>query len=901
MEGDLLNLANIDDLLTDDDRHLLAMQTEMESRFAGEHYGEDMEEDDDEQEDEDLDTCFRNGKGDVFSRENEDLERNSNQAGNYVNNTAFREAEEDLDARIVEGNIIDQCMEMVQKSMGELYSTKLAETETKYIKTIDKLNAQVEELESKLASLEYQDKNLELEEVLRQEYEAKFSKLEQDMMEKFKLETEDLVLKIESEMEGLLITRGITAERRKELEQEVKEEIKSNLDKNNRFQSIQYASLPPAPEPLVKIVYQTAPKDKEKMNLELAAKDKEVTDEMDKLNKEHAQVSRLKSLWHVRVKKAGEVLKALDKEREDFKIEKEKFYKEKARRSNSAVRNNTRQIQRPKKSDSLTVPDEIEQSKVNSDIRTNDPASHADNLESAFRQMIQNDDHELSANQHQYSSRNMTDRYATSENISTVKTVSQPKDNRPTGRFVAEIEDNDSVHNLPQLDKPRDNNEINQQEDINDFVQRKLWGYRESAKKRIEEVRSSQDLDLEIKKIPKSSKVNISIAVKEQLARQNIQQKTSPSAGDSTIQYERSFPLGSEFDFSYHPVQHEKRTDHPQKSGGLITFPRERQYSIPSPQITPISNKRIILDTDAMANEVIKTLNKAAGFTKSTMENRSHIDTQAEKTKTSNERDQMYQVDRAGNRGIFEKFNQNMDRKGPSFDCLMRANQALGINNLKPDLAPVARSTHKPSEIDIPSMINMVFFSSAPYLDDSRSLALLDLYRQTTINSQPSADRLAVTIARHSRRGVAGVDRLADVWRECLADYSGLAKMMDTIEDMSAEQATERIAIELKFWGRFKEKYAEYIKKLKRRETVRGQISSISLEFCKLRDIEMFNQATAGCYNVLRAIDKSLLKCPKEITYKGIKVDTLIKLDLFEEEYLHKVQSKIALREKFKD
>ena len=91
----------------------------------------------------------------------------------------------------------------------------------------------------------------------------------------------------------------------------------------------------------------------------------------------------------------------------------------------------------------------------------------------------------------------------------------------------------------------------------------------------------------------------------------------------------------------------------------------------------------------------------------------------------------------------------------------------------------------------------------------------------------------------------------------------------------------------------------ESLSKLRKRDTIRGRIASIALEFDSLRQIEDFNRATSSCFNVLRAVDKNLVKRNKELLYKGLKIDSLIKLDLFEEEQLRKVEQRINARDKY--
>lgn len=164
-------------------------------------------------------------------------------------------------------------------------------------------------------------------------------------------------------------------------------------------------------------------------------------------------------------------------------------------------------------------------------------------------------------------------------------------------------------------------------------------------------------------------------------------------------------------------------------------------------------------------------------------------------------------------------------------------------------------------------------------------------------------NRLSVVnnlIARLTSKSSKLLD-LGRIWRECLVCSHTQIEFLERIKSMgSNDEIRERIALEMDYWINYKIRHEELISKLKRRDTVRQQIYSISQEFTKPKQIEEYNKSTSSCYNTLRTIDKYLLNNrQKDTLYKGIKIDNLVKIDLFEEEYLRKMQSKISNREKY--
>lgn len=784
-----------------------------------------------------------------------------------VEYTAFREAENDVDRRLADPAVIDQCIQLVQENLEEVYQEKLRETEAKYQSTIERLNYKIEDLESQLASLEMTDHRSNIEEIIRSEYEVKFKKLEEDLVMKFKHETQDLISQIETEMEEVLESKGITEERRRELEEEIRQELRFKMAGDHSNCKIHSPLL--NQESSVKIVYKQAPTPANNEELE------QLRAEVTKLREEQAGVARLKSLWNVRVKKAGEVLKQLDKEKASLHEEKNKIGKGKKELVETGIKSSK---------DGLKIRTDVVQMQK-------EMANKAAELDLAFRKMLDPvEDDSARPLSEKIQSTGLKD-LSHSPNSVRFNDYQEQEDNPETSdrRFYNNLNQN-PFHELQsnQQEKPEPQLKNYTSEAADDLVQKKLWSYRESQKIRMEEMERIDNLDFEIKPDKGNSTVRVSQAVKEEQAKKSIFKSVS---NDSQFNYEdRSGHLSSEREFSYEPnslggrlgqrinsEQIEKKSETIQTGHSPFLF----QVTTPT-ETRSIFSKSDLMYKPLYANQDFETENSEGDVKTEVFRKK----VTGEKVSTFKE--QVYQRESKKSSELNKQLERSIEKKKPMLNCIIDANKALGIS-----IWPTNPLDKEPSNI-----MSLVFESDKPLADDSRTAALLDLHLEVSKKRRQNPERLAVRVARENSKGTPSIDRLVEVWKECLGDQVDLDRVLDAIESMSPEDAGQRVQIELKYWNKFKEKYAEPLKMLKRRESVRSQIYSIALEFKKLQDIEQFNKATAGCYNVLRAVDKSLLKCPKEVTYRGIKVDTLIKLDLFEEEYLHKMQNKIHQKER---
>ena len=185
--------------------------------------------------------------------------------------------------------------------------------------------------------------------------------------------------------------------------------------------------------------------------------------------------------------------------------------------------------------------------------------------------------------------------------------------------------------------------------------------------------------------------------------------------------------------------------------------------------------------------------------------------------------------------------------------------------------------------------------------DDQKTASLKSERLQVLRRVQDSDSKLPVVNSLIARL-TSVCPRLIELgvlWRDCLVCGQSQVDFLERLRSMEVSETRERTNLEIDYWTGFKMRNDEALSKLRRRDAVRGQIASIAMEFDSLRQIEEFNRATSSCFNVLRAVDKNLIKRNKELLYKGLKVEALIKLDLFEEEHLRKAEHRLSAREKY--
>ena len=156
------------------------------------------------------------------------------------------EVENDLMERFQNGQgSLEECIELVRESLDEIYAEKIEEMNRKFVTQIEELTEETEILREEVRKLKREkeiissqagiDKNEEqhirniIEESIRGEYQAKYQNLERDLFERFQKETEDIMNTVQDEIEELLVSKGLTKERRLEIEEQVKDEMRQQI------------------------------------------------------------------------------------------------------------------------------------------------------------------------------------------------------------------------------------------------------------------------------------------------------------------------------------------------------------------------------------------------------------------------------------------------------------------------------------------------------------------------------------------------------------------------------------------------------------------------------------------------------------------------------------------------
>lgn len=143
-------------------------------------------------------------------------------------------------------------MEAIRSEMEELYESKLEEIASEHRRAMADKEEELRRAKSRLEEarqlmIEFKEEKAELErykrerrdeagkgdgmdsrlvDALKIEYEAKYRRLEEELFAQFQKETEEVVQRVGMEMEEILRNRGVTRERREELEEEVRQEIR---------------------------------------------------------------------------------------------------------------------------------------------------------------------------------------------------------------------------------------------------------------------------------------------------------------------------------------------------------------------------------------------------------------------------------------------------------------------------------------------------------------------------------------------------------------------------------------------------------------------------------------------------------------------------------------------------
>lgn len=141
-----------------------------------------------------------------------------------------------------ETNTLDECIELVKESIEEIYAEKLEEMRRGFLHQIEALTEESEQLREEVRRLRREKQEHEavqqpgeagvrqiIEQGVREEYQRRFEALEGELFEKFRADTEDMMARVQDEIEELLVSKGLTRERRLEIEEQVRAELRLQL------------------------------------------------------------------------------------------------------------------------------------------------------------------------------------------------------------------------------------------------------------------------------------------------------------------------------------------------------------------------------------------------------------------------------------------------------------------------------------------------------------------------------------------------------------------------------------------------------------------------------------------------------------------------------------------------
>lgn len=256
----------------------------------------------------------------------------------------------------LESKELAQYIEAVKESMEEMYQDKLLELHEEHetekntlMELVETLKSENERLNQDLKRSQSKEINEEknenfLKEELEEYYMDMYKKLEEDLIEKFKHDTESYMHKLDSEMQEILITKGITKDRMKEIEEEVRSQMEKQYETSRNSSSVNNLDLNQVDvqnsmefkvavrteiqkkERLIEINFKKrlrneSDKIKAKLELEFQEKEKRLREEIDD---EKLEFSRRKSTFNIRSKKLVETRKRLEN---DMKNKEKKYQK----------------------------------------------------------------------------------------------------------------------------------------------------------------------------------------------------------------------------------------------------------------------------------------------------------------------------------------------------------------------------------------------------------------------------------------------------------------------------------------------------------------------------------------------------------------------------------------------
>lgn len=744
------------------------------------------------------------------------------------------EAENDVATKLQAVPSMDECIELVQEALEEIYQEKMKEIEQSYLVQIEALNKEIQRLhaervDSTIRPLSEQDYRLgDLEMQLKEKHED----LEVQLFEKYKRETEEAVRRVEEEMQQILEGRGLTKARREQLEFDYLEGLdlkyKRTSSKKKEFECLecqqghrQTRNVSTGKKPDTE---NTA--DREAIRKEKAA-----------VEQEKCEIARIKSLLAVNLKKAKETQRRLElKEAElDSKITKinsltkygTKLQRMRAEKVLKSVEDPNSHFDPDHNSKEVPDGDEVQIQDSRAHLSAENPGTQENPLES-YEYGTNPQPSSKKVQQQQSSIQKQSNAQVTfSEHSPLIKqSQSQPThEQNPLSAYIghphAGVQSGTVSGHLHRM--AGDN--------FDSFIQAKMSALARARETREQARKREAELDFEIKK---TSEGSAAFLIQDQNQRLTLSNLEVPSSKQPN------------------PTQN-------------------------------WSSQVVRAKTDHTAVELNNYLEE-------TMQGLKYSNLVSPKS--------------------MQFSNENPGRLG--------SNQPLSSNSMLS--ANVGRLLAQDTQASVSGKVKLYTPSATSYTSSKSGAAdflkprpaslLTQLFLsnqspRTAIHQQ--YQKVSEVLIQHSEEWSQLVHQhkdhqsLISLLEECMTSLSDSKTLLGEITTLVDErQKQKRIVTEIDYWQRFRDQHKEVLQKLRRREGIRSQIATLALEFSGINDIEEFIKVSGSCYTLLRAVDSGLKAfCNRGVQYKGIKIDLLLKLDVYEEDYLHKLHAQ-EIKDRYK-
>ena len=787
----------------------------------------------------------------------------------------------------------EQMYQLVQESMQEEFQKQISEIETTNRIEILQLKAQISHLETQLLQGNNHDEII-----------AKYEKREQDLQDRFRIEMEDVVKRCEVEMEQILKTKGLSSQRRGELEAEVREKIQKKLE-NEKIIELK------ALEDKIEIKKQEEfekqlSKEKRQIqtNLEMNYQrklnqlEKEYKDKEEKFQKEvakeKAELGRMRSLWNVRMKKLKELLKKQTEEElqnemntsksQKKPIKSEKLNMRRIEKGFQKLLGREDEVQFDQNEDSdyeqrevQAGSNEMEEDEQTQPYQNSDPTKQTgrfgakipepqtyeenpnlqQNLAVEEYEEDHQDHHDRQEHQEAKANIRLTNSRQTSEASESLrKAFKEP-------RLATEPRTDVILNTKPSSQYPFSFYPSPRDPPINQDILRI----------REEESKKDQELDIEIPLAPKTS---------------NIYSHPTHGAGKEadTYRHDPRHTFGNLFEHMDQPQNQKVRMTSEAAPSNLIF-----KGIVPSGNLLRDPLIDYLKDTDDLTNQRMAYANNFSSVPRTTMDTATFY---------GSPHNPIFQTSPGFKTNSMKNFKPKLSGEPNRQD--QESTKPEEPQHIYPHILQINKQIGKKGVID-ESHVQPPLESIFDYtLTISTDQSMVSSYRNVIGTIRASYEyevRLASILARAKSRGIE-IDKITKLWTECCAGKNDIAPMVEELEKMTPQEARYRLKMEESYWIELMSKNKEAFKKLKKRETVRSQITSMAVEYARPCDLEEFIRSSNSCYIVLRGINNSLKEhMNKSLTYKGVKLEQLAKADAFEEEMLHKAQI-AQIRERFK-